>query len=285
MKYAEKWVSQFLNWFELFLKRETTATFPLIPAVPQDLQTRHGLDRRMMMGSLILNDSKFISTFDLWNKLNEFRREESHPPIRHGDFLARVEDEIDDLGGHEIFAHPQNHQNIRVYKLNPDQALLVGMRESKVVRKKVLEWIKNLTQPQLPRTYAEALQLAADQAKELEFKDQQLAIAAPKAEFADAIAGASKGVLLGQFAKTVGMGPVTIFRVLREIGIFMSSSGQYNMPYQEYVNRGYFTVKQGTYETNTETRISHTALITGKGEMWLRKKLIDTGHLKAVAKC
>jgi len=32
-----------------------------------------------------------------------------------------------------------------------------------------------------------------------------------------------------------------------------------------------------------QTRISHTALITGKGEIWLRKKLLETGHLKAVA--
>ncbi|EOC1818455.1 phage antirepressor KilAC domain-containing protein [Vibrio parahaemolyticus] len=108
-------------------------------------------------------------------------------------------------------------------------------------------------------------------------------MAAPKAEFADAIAGADKGVKLGQFAKTVGLGPVTIFRVLRELKIFMSRGDSYNLPYQEFVERGYFTVKQGTYETNSQTRISHTALITGKGEIWLRKKLLETGHLKAVA--
>ncbi|HAS6026243.1 TPA: hypothetical protein I7142_19935 [Vibrio vulnificus] len=97
------------------------------------------------------------------------------------------------------------------------------------------------------------------------------------------MAGADKGVLLGHFAKAVGLGPVTIFRILRELKIFMSRGDGYNLPYQEYVDRGYFSVKQGTYETNSQTRISHTAMITGKGEIWLRKKLIDTGHLKAVA--
>jgi anti-repressor protein len=237
----------------------------------------------MNMNNLITHDSSFISTYDLWNKLNEFRYEEGNASIRHGDFLARVEDEIDELGAYEIFVHPQNYQDIRFYKLNHDQALLVGMRESKVVRKKVLAWIKQLSEPQLPRTYAEALQLAANQAKELEQKNQALAIAAPKVEFADAVAGADKGVKLGQFAKTVGLGPVTIFRILRELKIFMSRGDSYNLPYQQYVETGYFTVKQGTFETNSQTRISHTAMITGKGEIWLRKKLIDAGYLKAVA--
>ncbi len=238
----------------------------------------------MTMSNLMVTDSNLISTFDLWQKLNQFRGEVGANPIRHGDFLARVEDEIEDLGAYDIFAHPQNNQTVRFYNLNPDQALLVGMRESKVVRKKVLFWLKQLNKPVLPQTYAEALQLAANQAKELEQKSQQLAIAAPKAEFADAIAGDSKGVLLGQFAKTVGMGPITIFRVLRELGILISTGGkQYNMPYQPFIERGYFTVKQGTYDTASEKRITHTAMITGKGEMWLRKKLIETGHLKAVA--
>ena len=75
-----------------------------------------------------------------------------------------------------------------------------------------------------------------------------------------------------------GREPSSVF-----LKIFMSRGDSYNLPYQEFVERGYFTVKQGTYETNSHTRISHTALITGKGEIWLRKKLLETGHLKAVA--
>lgn len=172
------------------------------------------------------------------------------------------------------------------YELNKRNSLIVVARVSPEFTAAVVDRWQELeaNQPaKLPQSFAEALQLAANQAKELEAKNQQLAVAAPKAEFADAVAGADKGVLLGQFAKTVGLGPVTIFRILRELKIFMSSNSSYNLPYQEFVERGYFTVKQGTYETNSETRISHTAMITGKGEIWLRKKLIETGHLKAVA--
>ncbi|WP_165311027.1 phage antirepressor KilAC domain-containing protein [Vibrio ziniensis] len=172
------------------------------------------------------------------------------------------------------------------YELGKRDSLVVVARLSPEFTAAVVDrWqeLEKRNQVVVPATFAEALQLAANQAKELEAKNQQLAIAAPKAEFADAVAGADKGVLIGQFAKTVGVGPVTIFRILRELKIFMSRGSSYNLPYQEFVERGYFTVKQGTYETNSETRISHTAMITGKGEIWLRKKLIDTGHLRAVA--
>lgn len=86
-----------------------------------------------------------MSSFDLWNKLNDFRREDGVNPIKHGDFLARVEDEIDDLGVYENFSHPQNKQQVRFYSLNRDQMLLVGMRESKVVRRKVLSWLKSMS--------------------------------------------------------------------------------------------------------------------------------------------
>ncbi len=172
------------------------------------------------------------------------------------------------------------------FNLNKRDSLVVVARLSPEFTAAVIDRWQELeaNQPaKLPQSFAEALQLAANQARELEQKNQALAIAAPKVEFADAIAGADKGVKIGQFAKAVGLGPVTIFRILRELKILMSRGDSYNLPYQEFIERGYFTVKQGTFETNSTTHISHTAMITGRGEQWLRKRLIDTGHLVARA--
>ena len=168
------------------------------------------------------------------------------------------------------------------FELSKRDSLVVVARLSPEFTASVVDRWQELEQcaPTIPSSYAEALQLAANQAKELENKAHELAQAAPKLAFADAIGGADKGVLLSHFAKTVGLGPVTIFRILRELKIFMSRGPSYNLPYQEYVQRGYFTVKQGTYVTHSRAHISHTALITGKGEIWLRKKLIETGYLK-----
>ncbi|HGY0709311.1 DNA-binding protein [Vibrio cholerae] len=145
--------------------------------------------------------------------------------------------------------------------------------------------LENANQFRIPKSLPEALQLAADLAKQNEQVSRQLAIAAPKAEFADQIALAKRGVLLGQFAKSIGLGPVTLFRIMRELKILIPQGQNYNIPYQEFIDRGYFTIKQGTFETGEETRISHTPLITGKGEIWLQKKLLDAGYLKAVAAC
>lgn len=145
--------------------------------------------------------------------------------------------------------------------------------------------LENANPFRIPQSLPEALQLAADLAKQNEQVSRQLAIAAPKAEFADQIALAKRGVLLGQFAKSIGLGPVTLFRIMRELKILIPQGQNYNIPYQEFIDRGYFTIKQGTFETGEETRISHTPLITGKGEIWLQKKLLDAGYLKAVAAC
>ncbi|EPP5809463.1 phage antirepressor KilAC domain-containing protein [Vibrio vulnificus] len=173
-----------------------------------------------------------------------------------------------------------------VYHVNKrDSYVVVAQLSPEFTAALVDRWqeLESANQFRIPQSLPEALQLAADLARQNEQVSQQLAIAAPKAEFADHIALAKKGVLLGQFAKTIGMGPNTIFRVLREMGVLMQSGSNYNMPYQEFIDRGYFTIKQGTFELRSEIKISHTPLITGKGEIWLRKKLLDAGYLKAVA--
>ncbi|QXC58681.1 phage antirepressor KilAC domain-containing protein [Vibrio mimicus] len=175
-----------------------------------------------------------------------------------------------------------------VILLNKEESLCLVAGYSAALRMAIIKrWqeLENANQFRIPQSLPEALQLAADLAKQNEQVSRQLAIAAPKAEFADHIALAKRGVLLGQFAKSIGLGPVTLFRIMRELKILIPQGQSYNIPYQEFIDRGYFTIKQGTFETGEETRISNTPLITGKGEIWLQKKLLDAGYLKAVAAC
>ena len=80
------------------------------------------------------------------------------------------------------------------------------------------------------------------------------------------------------------MGPIKLFDLLREMRILMGGNGhRRNMPFQEYLDRGYFAVRENPYEANGETRLSFTPLITGKGQQWLTSKLIEAGVLKGVA--
>ncbi|EIH7335786.1 phage antirepressor KilAC domain-containing protein, partial [Escherichia coli] len=102
----------------------------------------------------------------------------------------------------------------------------------------------------IPQTLPEALRLAAELAEQkqlLEQKahqlNQQLVAAAPKVDFADRVSGA-KGILIGNFAKVVGLKQNALFAWLRGNGILIASGGRKNVPFQQYINAGYFTVKE-----------------------------------------
>ncbi|EKY6217260.1 phage antirepressor KilAC domain-containing protein [Escherichia coli O111] len=141
----------------------------------------------------------------------------------------------------------------------------------------------------IPQTLPEALRLAAELAEQkqlLEQKahqlNQQLVAAAPKVDFADRVSVA-KGILIGNFAKVVGLKQNALFAWLRENGILIASGGRKNVPFQQYINAGYFTVKEVVLDDEDGYQIRLTPQLTGKGQQWLTLKLLDAGLLKPVA--
>lgn len=131
----------------------------------------------------------------------------------------------------------------------------------------------------IPKTLPDALRLAADLAEQKMQLENQLAIAAPKVEFADRV-GEACGILIGNFAKVVGIGPNKLFAWMRDHKILIASGSRRNVPMQEYMDRGYFTVKETAVNTNHGIQISFTTKITGRGQQWLTRKLLDNGMLK-----
>lgn len=77
--------------------------------------------------------------------------------VRHNDFLARVKDELEGqvlvtkLFTPKLQGRGGNRKPFEVVDLNMDQMLLVGMRESKSVRKAVLAKLKKLQQTHQPQ--------------------------------------------------------------------------------------------------------------------------------------
>lgn len=137
--------------------------------------------------------------------------------------------------------------------------------------------------PQIPQTYAAALLEAGRLALEVEQKTHLLAVQAPKVAFADRVAGDDKGVNIGNYARAVELGQNVLFRALRDHRILMSGGNRHNLPFQDYIERGYFTVKEGTRTHNDETVPTFTPMVTGKGQQWLTRRLIDLGYLKPIA--
>lgn len=172
------------------------------------------------------------------------------------------------------------------YRLNKrDSLILVAQNCPEFTAQIVDRWqeLESQQGPQIPQTYAAALLEAGRLALEVEQKNHLLAVQAPKVAFADRVAGDDKGVNIGNYARAVGLGQNVLFRALRDHRILMSGGNRHNLPFQDYIERGYFTVKEGTRTHNDETVPTFTPMVTGKGQQWLTRRLIDLGYLKPIA--
>lgn len=74
-----------------------------------------------------------------------------------------------------------------------------------------------------------------------------------------------------EFSKIIKIGRNTLFSKLREIRILMHN----NMPYQYYIDRGYFKCIENAFTQNNIKRIYTKTMITAKGQDYLVRKLKD----------
>ena len=207
---------------------------------------------------------------------------------RHANVLQKIEK----LGMSEEFARlhfklcsygDENGRQRSMYKMDQDGWALVvmGFTGAKAMKFKekyinafraLNTYVEKAEAQKIPQTFAEALLLASQQA-------EQLAIAAPKAEYHDTVAGIGTAILIGSFSKILApdiiIGQNNLFTLLRDNKILQSLPlHKKNMPYQYFIDMGYFVVRQGTRPSISEgTKLTFTTYITGKGQIWLTKKL------------
>lgn len=151
--------------------------------------------------------------------INPSRLNLGEPEVQNSKFVARVEDELDDLPAVKIIHRFGNE--VRSYDLTMKQMMLVGMRESKAVRRAVMAKLESMSEPkapQVPQTYAAALLEAGRLAMELEQSQAQLAIAAPKADVFDRVIERDTLLNATQVAQQIGMSAIKMNRKLDELG-------------------------------------------------------------------
>lgn len=74
-------------------------------------------------------------------------------------------------------------------------------------------------------------------------------------------------------ADILGYGSSTYFDLLRGKGIiFKDKKTQTNLPKREYLDSGYFEVKEEPYERNGKTFLYTRIFVTAKGLLWLERK-------------
>lgn len=96
----------------------------------------------------------------------------------------------------------------------------------------------------------------------------------PLVDFANKVSDSSNLINMGKMAKllkdeNIKIGRNRLFEWLRDNEILMSD----NIPYQRYIDGGYFEVKESTYETPYGTKTQQTTLVTGKGQIYITEKL------------
>lgn len=105
-----------------------------------------------------------------------------------------------------------------------------------------------------------------DEVKALSEKNAEML---PKAQFYDTVTGSPDTIDMAQAAKVLnmGMGRNTLFKLLREKNILQSN----NIPYQSYIDRGYFRCIESQYTApDGTTHISIKTVIFQKGLDFIR---------------
>jgi len=125
---------------------------------------------------------------------------------------------------------------------------------------------------QVPQTFAQALQLAADQAVRLEMQQRQIEEMEPKAKAAEIMLMSEDTITVAEFAKSIHKGPNKFLKKLREDKILIDSGNRHNLPYQRYLDAGYFEVKEKSEVINNKVKLFHQTRVTPKGQVYLTTK-------------
>lgn len=103
-------------------------------------------------------------------------------------------------------------------------------------------------------------------------KDKQIEELIPKAEFFDAVADSKEAISMNEASKVLaipGYGRNNLFRFLRNKGILDNE----NIPYQDYIDRGWFRVIEQHYSRDGEKCINFKTLVYQKGLDRIRKMI------------
>jgi anti-repressor protein len=128
------------------------------------------------------------------------------------------------------------------------------------------------------RTLKDALLLAARLEEERETLESRNKVMIPDTEFYDTQVGNFTAIEISKVSRVLyfrNMGKNKLFAFLRDVRILMRD----NVPYQEYIDRGYFRIIEQRYQTQDgETHISLKTLVYQTGVDFIRRKLIDAGY-------
>lgn len=225
--------------------------------------------------------------------------------VRHDHLLDKIDDYVSKFNSPELsgqFYIPSNYKD-RSGKANRNYlitkkgvAQLVGGYSAAVERafelnvnyinefERMEKYIKG--EFQLPKTFAEALRLAADQQEQLEnlkveneTQKQIIGELQPIKEYVDTILSSDDTMTITQIAADYGLSGIKLNQILHQEKIIRNVGGQWLL-YSEYMNKGY--TKSSTViikrKDGTE-KVIPTTKWTQKGRLKIHNILTEHGYL------
>lgn len=140
--------------------------------------------------------------------------------------------------------------------------------------------MKEALQAQLPPVVQQYLELSENeraikffqQRLELDESKKELKKAKPKVEFHDKFVATNGQQTVNEVSKVLGSGTIRFYDWMREEEIVQKD----NRPYQQYINKGYFVLKEHLDKRGHKTSAT-TTLVTPKGVSWLAKRYLEAG--------
>ena len=181
----------------------------------------------------------------------------------------------DDEKGMDSIHTPGGQQSATILSEAGLYSLILGSRKPEA--KAFKRWVTHEVLPQIrktgayhsvPRSFADALQLAADQARTIEAQTLQIEAAKPAVAFMDEYVEAKSTRDISTVGKTLGLAPKAFFSKLSDMGVMFKRGGDW-IPYQEHLDAGRFEVKTGTRHGHAW----HQARFTPKGVAWIAGRI------------
>ena len=177
------------------------------------------------------------------------------------------------------------YKDVPCYVLNKTECLYVATKFNDEARAKlVLRWeeLENkarkseIVMPTFSNP-AEAARAWADQYEQRLKLEAKAREDAPKVEFFESVAESKDAVEMKAVSSTlnyVAVGRNKLFAILREQKVLQSN----NIPYQKYIDAGYFRTIETKKNCGTEVRIFIKTLVYQKGLDYIRKILNKLGY-------
>ena len=204
---------------------------------------------------------------------------------RHDNVMADIRRMIESLG---IYESPEIlgdyidslGRSYRCFYLDHDLTMTLVAGYHVKLRYRIVQRWRELEEGsgRMPKSFSEALQLAADVQRRNEEQERLLKEAEPKVQFFEAVSASGDLLEMSEAAKILNykeIGRNNLFKILRGRGVFMSGGSQ---PKQEHISSGRFVYKEYPFTSGGRDRIGKTVYVTQKGLAWIKKILDDEGY-------